>query len=63
MFFSNNVKIAVDKAGGATRVANELKCSGTAVFSWIRKGRVSNLDRAKQLAELSGVALEDLRPC
>ena len=63
MIFMNNVKLAVNKAGGPTHVANQLKCSGTTVQSWIRKGRVNNIDKAKLLSELSGVALKDIRPC
>ena len=63
MFFTNNVKQAVDRAGGATHVANQLKCSGTSVHSWVRNGRVSNIEKAKLLSEMSGVALLDIRPC
>jgi hypothetical protein len=63
MFFKNKVKNAVERAGGVTHVANQLKCSGTSVHSWVRNGRVSNIEKAKLLSEMSGVALLDLRPC
>ncbi len=63
MFFTNKVKNAVDKAGGVTYVAIQLKCSGTAVHAWIRNGRVSNIEKAKHLAEMSGVSLLEIRPC
>lgn len=63
MIFINKVREAVDKAGGPTYVAVHFKCSGTAVHAWIRNGRVSNIDKAKQLAEMSGVSLLEIRPC
>jgi len=63
MFFTNKVKAAVERAGGATYVANQLKCSGTAVHAWIRKARVSNIEKAKLLSELSGISVLELRPC
>lgn len=63
MFLKNKVKQAVYLAGGPTSVAIELNCSGTAVHAWIRNGKVSNLARAKRLAELSGVDVLELRPC
>lgn len=63
MFFTNNVKRAVDLAGGPSYVAIQLKCSGTAVHAWIRNGKVSNIEKATQLSKLSGVALSEIRPC
>ncbi len=63
MIFTNKVREAVDKAGGPTYVAVQFKCSGTAVHAWIRNGRVGNIEKAKLLSELSGVAVKDLRPC
>lgn len=59
----NKVKLAVYRAGGPTYVANSLNCSGTAVHAWIRQGRVGNLEKAKQLAALSGMDVLDIRPC
>lgn len=63
MFFTNKVKDAVYKSGGPTYVAIQMKCSGTAVQAWIRNGRVSNIEKAKLLSEMSGVALLEIRPC
>jgi hypothetical protein len=63
MFFTNKVKEAVDKAGGPTYTAIQLKCAGTTIHAWVRNGRVSNIEKAKLLSELSGVAVKDLRPC
>jgi DNA invertase Pin-like site-specific DNA recombinase len=63
MFFNNGVKTAVNKAGGPSRVAIELRCSGTTVHNWIRQGRVSNLDKAQKLAELANMDVLEIRPC
>lgn len=63
MIFVNKVKLAVEKAGGPTYVAIQLKCSGTAVQAWVRNGRVSNIEKAKLLSELSGVSVLEIRPC
>ena len=58
---NETIKTAVTKAGGVTRVANRIGVSGATVYLWISNGFVPNYDRAKQLAELSGVPFEDLR--
>ena len=60
---TNNVKYAVKKAGGPTRVASALGVSGTSVHNWIRKRKITNIDKAKMLAKMSGFKVEDLRPC
>lgn len=59
----NNVRRAVQIAGGPTFVANKLKCSGSTVHAWIRMQRVSNIEKAKALSELSGISVRELRPC
>jgi hypothetical protein len=58
----NHVKTAVDRAGGLTQTAIELRVSGVTVHEWIKKQRVPKLDKAKKLAKLSGMKVEDLRP-
>lgn len=63
MDFSNKVKIAVDRAGGPTKVALQMGCSGSAVFAWIRKRNVSDVDKATKLAGLMGMDVRELRPC
>ena len=64
MFFEpNNVKDAVERLGGPTKTAIAMKCSGTAVGAWVRARRVSDIDKAAKLAELSGLSLQELRPC
>jgi hypothetical protein len=62
MYSENAVKKAVDKIGGVTRTSNELRVSNGAVHSWIKKRRVTNIDYAKRLSELSKIPLEKLRP-
>lgn len=59
----NHVRLAIQKAGGATIVSNKLLISNGAVHAWCRKGRVTNLDFAIKLSGLSGVPVGDLRPC
>jgi DNA-binding transcriptional regulator YdaS (Cro superfamily) len=63
MFFSDNsVRIAVSKIGGVTKTSNLLGVSNGAVHKWLSAQRVPNIDKAKQLAQLSGIALEKVRP-
>jgi hypothetical protein len=61
--FQNKVKIAVQRAGGRTKVANIMGCSGSAVFAWIRKENVPDIDKATKLAEMTGMQIRELRPC
>lgn len=58
----NYVKKAVDKVGGVTKVSNLLLVSNGAVHKWLKAERVPNIDKARQLAELSGIAVEKVRP-
>ena len=64
MFFSpeNYVRVAVAKAGGPTYLSNKLSLSNGCIHAWIRKGRISNIEYARQVAEMSGIRLELLRP-
>lgn len=63
MDFSNKVKIAVNRAGGPTKVALQMQCSGSAVFAWIRNHYVSDIDKAAKLAKLADMDVRELRPC
>ena len=63
MLTPNNVKIAVKRAGGPTKVALILGCSGTAVHAWMRKKKIPNIDKAEKLAKIAGMNVRDLRPC
>lgn len=57
----NKVKIAVNRAGGPTKVSNLLGCSNGSVHSWMKQGRISDIDKARALACHVGMAVEDLR--
>ena len=59
----NFVKKAVKIVGGVTKASNLLGVSNGAVHSWVKRGRVVNIDYAKKLAELSGIGLDKVRPC
>lgn len=62
MFIQKNyVKEAVTKAGGPTAVSNQIGVSNSCVHLWVQKRRVANIAKARQLSELSGIALEKLR--
>lgn len=58
----NNVKLAVDKIGGPTKVSNLIGVSNGAIHAWVKNGRVSNIDKARQLAGLAGMTVEEMRP-
>lgn len=49
---SQQIKAAIDKAGGAARVAESLKISRISVYEWISKGRLP-AERVIPLAELA----------
>ncbi|MDP2805375.1 MAG: hypothetical protein Q8O24_05480 [Gallionellaceae bacterium] len=59
----NPVRKAIALAGGPTFVSNQLSLSNGAIHAWIRKGRIASLDYARKVAEMSGVAVEQLRSC
>ncbi len=63
MFFTpdNHVRIAIAKAGGPTKISNQLLISNGAVHAWVRKGRIADLDFARKVSALSGVDVELLR--
>lgn len=56
------VKVAIGRIGGTTRAANAMGVSGTTIQNWIKLKRISNIDKAKQLAKLTGVEVDQLRP-
>lgn len=57
----NNVRVAVDRVGGATKAAHQLLVSNATIHTWIKHSRVPDIDKAKRLADLSGLALQQLR--
>ena len=58
----NKVRIAVDRVGGPTKASALLGVSNWTVHSWMKTGRISNIDHAKALAKESGMAVTALRP-
>ncbi len=62
MYSENAVRKSIDKIGGVTKTSSLLGVSNGAVHSWIKNRRVTNIDYAKKISELSGVPLEKVRP-
>ncbi len=58
---ANFVAQAIKKAGGPTAVSNQIGVSNACVHLWVKKRRVANIVKARQLSELSGVSREKLR--
>lgn len=63
LLVENKIRVAVQRLGGPTKTAIAMRCSGTAVGAWIRARRVSDIDKARKLSELTGVPVTELRPC
>ena len=63
MFYipNNHVRTAVDRVGGATKASNLLGVANQTISTWLKNGRVPNIDYAAKLAELSGLKVQDLR--
>ncbi len=60
-FIENQVKKAVTIVGGPTFTSNHLGVSNGCIHKWVKNGRVPNVVKARQLAELSGISLAKLR--
>lgn len=56
------VKVAVDRLGGPTKTATAMAVSNTTIHNWIKRQRVSNVNKARQLAKLTGLQLQQMRP-
>ncbi len=52
---------AIKELGGAVQAADTLGVTHPAISQWLRKGYVPPI-RCKRVAELSGVAVEELNP-
>lgn len=57
----NYVKIAVDRLGGPTKSAHAMAVSNTTIHDWVKRNRISNIDKAKLMSQLSGIELQQLR--
>ena len=58
----NNVRLAIDRAGGPTKISNLFNVSNGSVHNWIKTQRVPNIDHARQLASIAGMSVEQVRP-
>lgn len=61
MYIANYVRQAVSRIGGPTKAAHAMGVSNTTIHQWIREDRISDIDKAKAMAQLSGIKLEYLR--
>lgn len=57
----NHVRQAVSRIGGPTKAAHAMGVSNTTIHQWIRDNRISDIDKAKAMSQLSGIKLESLR--
>jgi hypothetical protein len=57
----NYVRTAVDRLGGPTKASHVAGVSNTTIHLWINQGRISNIDKAKVFAQLTGIELQQLR--
>jgi len=60
--YTNYIRIAVDRVGGATKTSIMLEVSTQTVHKWIKARRISNIDYARALAHASNLDLMQLRP-
>lgn len=60
--FPNHVAMAVDRIGGPTLAAHAAGVSNATIHSWINQRRVPNIEKAKMLAALSDMTVQQLRP-
>lgn len=57
----NQVRVAVDRLGGATKAANAMGVSGTTIHDWIRRARIVDIEKATLMAKLAGLTVQQLR--
>ena len=60
--YDNKVRVAVDRAGGPTRVATMLGVANNTVHSWIHNKNVPNINHARRLADATFFDVRELRP-
>ena len=53
---------AIKAAGGQTALAGHLNIRQCVVSQWLHGGRPVPLDRCPQIAQLTGIPVEELRP-
>lgn len=57
----NFIRQAVDRLGGPTKSAHAMSVSNTTIHFWIKRNRISDIDKAKLMSQLSGLDLQQLR--
>ncbi|MCP2085926.1 UNVERIFIED_ORG: DNA-binding transcriptional regulator YdaS (Cro superfamily) [Paraburkholderia sediminicola] len=61
-YIANNVKIAIARLGGPTKAAHLAEVSNATIHNWIKRARIVNIDKARLVAKLCGMDVQDLRP-
>ena len=61
MNYKNKVLEGIKKAGGITRVANQLRVNSNTVGRWIKLGYIPRFDQAEKLAVATGMSIELFR--
>jgi DNA-binding transcriptional regulator YiaG len=59
---TNLVRLAINRAGGPTKISNLINVSNGTVHNWIKNQRVPNIDHARKLAEIAKMKIEQVRP-
>lgn len=62
LVMNNQVRVAVERVGGPTKASNILGVANSTIHNWIKAGRVSNIEFARQLSELANISLQEIRP-
>jgi DNA-binding transcriptional regulator YdaS (Cro superfamily) len=59
--FRNNIMVAVERLGGPTKAAHAAGVSNATIHNWIKRKFISNIDKAKLMASLTGLTVQQLR--
>ncbi|WP_149137296.1 helix-turn-helix domain-containing protein [Cupriavidus campinensis] len=57
----NTVRLAVDRIGGPTKASHATGVSNATIFNWINRQRVPDIDKARLLAKLANIEVNELR--
>lgn len=57
----NLVRVAVDRLGGPTKAAHIMAVSNTTIHSWMKRGKIVDIDKANLMSKVSGIDLQKLR--
>lgn len=59
--FRNYVLICVERLGGPTKAAHAAGVSNATIHNWIKRRYISSIDKAKLMASLTGLNVQQLR--